>query len=50
VIGGLTDAMTPAEQLAVARAARNAGAVGASLYQYTLYGTGSWAGLTLFGG
>ena len=50
VIGGLTDSMTSAEQLAVARAARDAGAVGASLYKYTLYGAGSWAGLTLFGG
>ena len=48
VIGGLTDSMTTAEQRAVARAARDAGAVGASLYKYNLYGAGSWAALSSF--
>jgi hypothetical protein len=48
VIGGTTDLMTPHEQLAVARAARDAGAVGASLYKYRLYDPGSWAALSAF--
>jgi len=48
VIGGITDAMTPAEQAAVALAARDAGAVGASLYKFRLYDTGSWAALNAF--
>jgi hypothetical protein len=48
VIGGLTDAMTRSEQLAVARAARDAGAVGTSLYKFPLYDSGSWAALSSF--
>jgi hypothetical protein len=48
VIGGITDAMTPTEQAAVALAARDAGAVGASLYKFRLYDTGSWAALATF--
>jgi hypothetical protein len=48
VIGGLTDAMTTSEQLAVARAARDADAIGASLYKYPLYDAGSWAALGVF--
>jgi hypothetical protein len=50
VIGGLTDGMTHAEQVAVARAARDAGAVGASLYKFNLYDSGSWAALSSFDG
>jgi hypothetical protein len=50
VIGGLTDSMTTSEQSAVARAARDAGAVGASLYKYPLYNAGSWAALSSFNG
>jgi hypothetical protein len=50
VIGGLTDTMTLPEQMAVARAARDAGAVGSSLYKYPLYNSGSWAALALFAG
>jgi hypothetical protein len=49
LIGGLTDAMSGSEQRAVARAARDAGAVGASLYKYPLYDAGSWAALSSFG-
>jgi hypothetical protein len=49
IIGGLTDTMSGAEQTAVARAARDAGAVGASLYKYPLYDAGSWAALSAFG-
>jgi hypothetical protein len=49
VIGGLTDRMTTTEQVAVARAARDSGAVGASLYKYQVYGEGSWDALTAFG-
>jgi hypothetical protein len=48
VIGGTTDLMTRPEQAAVARAARDAGAVGASLYKYKLYDVGSWAALSAF--
>ena len=48
VIGGLTDAMSRSEQTAVARAARDAGAVGASLYKYQLYDAGSWDALSVF--
>jgi hypothetical protein len=48
VIGGTTDLMTRHEQAAVARAARDAGAVGASLYKYRLYDAGSWAALGAF--
>jgi hypothetical protein len=48
VIGGLTDDMSHAEQLAVTRASRDAGAIGASLYKFPLYDTGSWAALSLF--
>jgi hypothetical protein len=48
VIGGLTDGMTHAEQAAVALAARDAGAIGASLYKFPLYDTGSWAALSAF--
>ena len=50
VIGGLTDAMTHAEQAAVARASRDAGAIGASLYKFPLYDSGSWAALSSFDG
>jgi len=49
VIGGLTDSMSRSEQVAVARAAHDAGAVGASLYKYQLYDPGSWAALSSFG-
>jgi hypothetical protein len=48
VIGGLTDAMTRREETAVTRAARDAGAIGASLYKFPLYDRGSWAALTAF--
>lgn len=48
VIGGITDAMTTSEQAAVARAARDAGAIGASLYKYQLYGDSSLAALSMF--
>jgi hypothetical protein len=48
VIGGLTDQMTHAEQAAVARASRDAGAIGASLYKFPLYDSGSWAALSSF--
>jgi hypothetical protein len=49
LIGGLTDAMSGSEQRAVARAARDAGAIGASLYKYPLYDSGSWSALSAFG-
>jgi hypothetical protein len=45
LIGGVTDAMNHSEQAAVARAARDAGAVGTSLYKFPLYDSGSWAAL-----
>jgi hypothetical protein len=48
VIGGLTDAMTRREETAVARAARDVGAIGASLYKFPLYDRGSWAALAAF--
>jgi hypothetical protein len=50
LIGGLTDGMTRGEQLAVARASRDAGAIGASLYKFPLYDAGSWAALAAFDG
>ena len=50
LIGGLTDQMTQSEQTAVARAAHDAGAVGASLYKYPLYSPGSWEALSAFDG
>jgi hypothetical protein len=50
VIGGLTNAMTHAEQAAVARASRDSGAIGASLYKFPLYDAGSWAALSAFDG
>ena len=50
LIGGITGAMTPAEQLAVVRASRDAGAVGSSLYKYARYDAGSWAALAAFEG
>jgi hypothetical protein len=40
--------MTSREQVAVALAARDAGAIGASLYKYPLYDSGSWAALDAF--
>jgi len=48
LIAGLTDAMTTSEQAAAARAARDAGAIGASFYKYQLYNAGSWAALRAF--
>jgi hypothetical protein len=48
VIGGLTGEMGPAEQAAVASAARDGGAYGVSLYKYLHYGDGSWAALASF--
>jgi len=45
VIGGVTNDMSHPEQAAVALAARDAGAVGASLYKFPLYDRGSWAAL-----
>jgi hypothetical protein len=48
VIGGITDSMTRREETAVARAARDAGAVGTSLYKFPLYDSGSWAALGAF--
>lgn len=48
VIGGVTDSMTPAEQAAVARAALDSGAIGASLYKFRLYDEASWAALSAF--
>jgi hypothetical protein len=50
MIGGLTNEMTHSEQVAVARASRDAGAIGASLYKYPLYDSGSLAALSSFGG
>jgi hypothetical protein len=50
VIGGLTDAMAVPEEKAVARAARDAGAYGVSLYKYRLYDAGAWAALGVFEG
>ena len=50
MIGGLTNEMTHVEQVAVTRASRDAGAIGASLYKYPLYDAGSWAALSSFGG
>ncbi|HYZ29287.1 MAG TPA: hypothetical protein VE570_09555 [Thermoleophilaceae bacterium] len=49
LIGGLTNAMTRAEQAAAVHAARDAGAIGTSLYKYPLYDRGSWAALGAFG-
>jgi hypothetical protein len=48
LIGGLTDSMTAQEQAAVSLAARDAGAIGASLYKYRLFDEGSWAALSVF--
>jgi hypothetical protein len=48
LIAGVTDAMTPAEQAVAATAARDAGAIGTSLYKYKLYDTASWAALSAF--
>ena len=48
LIGGLTDSMTRSEQSAVARAARDAGAIGASLYKFPLYDQASWDALSAF--
>lgn len=48
VIGGLTSDMSHSEQTAVAAAARDAGAIGASLYKFPLYDAGSWAALSSF--
>jgi hypothetical protein len=48
VIGGVTDDMSHAEQVAVARASADAGAIGVSLYKFPLYDTGSWAALSAF--
>ncbi|MFL5896353.1 MAG: hypothetical protein ACJ76Z_14730 [Thermoleophilaceae bacterium] len=48
VIGGLTDGMRGSEEAAVAKAARDAGAYGVSLYKYPLYDDGSWAALSSF--
>src|SRR3954451_1572594 len=49
LIGGLTDEMSTTEQAAAARGARDAGAIGASLYKYQRYDTASWAALSVFG-
>jgi hypothetical protein len=48
LIGGLTDSMRTSEQVAVARASRDAGAIGTSLYKYPLYDKGSWTALSAF--
>ena len=48
VIGGLTTDMRGSEQAAVARAARDAGALGVSLYKYMHYDDASWAALSSF--
>jgi hypothetical protein len=48
LIGGLTDAMTHAEQAAAMRASRDAGAIGSSLYKFPLYDAGSWSALSSF--
>jgi hypothetical protein len=48
VIGGTTDNLRASEQAAVARAARDAGAYGVSLYKFPLYDAGSWAALSAF--
>ncbi|HEX4734314.1 MAG TPA: hypothetical protein VH247_07865 [Thermoleophilaceae bacterium] len=48
LIGGLTDSMSAQEQAAVSLAARDAGAIGASLYKYRLFDEGSWAALDVF--
>jgi hypothetical protein len=48
LIGGLTGQMTPTEQAAAARGAVDAGAIGASLYEYGRYDAASWAALSAF--
>jgi hypothetical protein len=48
LIGGLTDSMSRSEQIAAVQAARDAGAVGSSLYKYPLYDAGSWLALDAF--
>jgi hypothetical protein len=48
LIGGITDEMRPSEEAAVARAARDAGAYGVSLYKFPLYDSGSWDALAAF--
>jgi hypothetical protein len=48
LIGGITDGMRASEEEAVARAARDAGAYGVSLYKYPLYDRGSWDALAAF--
>jgi hypothetical protein len=48
VIGGLTNAMSRAEQVASVQAARDAGAIGTSLYKYPLYNRDTWAALSAF--
>jgi len=48
VIGGLTEHMSARAQAAVARAARDGGAYGVSLYKYLRYDDGSWAALSSF--
>lgn len=48
IIGGLTGSLRSSEQAAVARAARDGGAYGVSLYKYMDYNTGSWAALASF--
>jgi len=50
LIGGLTDTMSHAEQVAVVRASRDAGAIGTSLYKFPLYDAGSWTALASFDG
>src|SRR4051812_36842891 len=49
VIGGLTGNMSSAAQRAVARAARDAGAYGMSLYKYMDYSAASWDSMASFG-
>jgi hypothetical protein len=48
LIGGITDGMRASEEEAVARASRDAGAYGVSLYKYPLYDRGSWDALAAF--
>jgi hypothetical protein len=48
LIGGLTNRMSDAEDMAVVEAAKDANATGVSFYKYTLYGEGEWTALSAF--
>jgi hypothetical protein len=48
LIGGLSDALGPGEHAAVARGARDGGAIGASFYDFALGQSDTWRALTPF--